>query len=85
MPTLLNVQAAPVQRFVGRDGRDDARERAPQLASAWPAPVRRRRCHRLHVAAVSSTRAQPRFQHLARLGHLHPERLYADMLGPAAS
>lgn len=81
LPTLLNVQAAPVlQRFVGEMA-GLMRERARNLAQRLAAP------HQSGVADVADfmllqalNRAQPRFQHLARLGHLHPERLYADML-----
>ncbi|GEK74571.1 MULTISPECIES: type VI secretion system baseplate subunit TssK [Halomonas] len=80
LPTLLNVQAAPVlQRFVGEMA-GLMRERARNLAQRLSTP------NQSGVADVadfmllqSLNRAQPRFQHLARLGHLHPERLYADM------
>ncbi|MDR5868662.1 type VI secretion system baseplate subunit TssK [Halomonas koreensis] len=81
LPTLLNVQAAPVlQRFVGEMA-GLMRERARNLAQRLATP------DQSGVADVADfmllqalNRAQPRFQHLARLGHLHPERLYASML-----
>ncbi|TFH85868.1 type VI secretion system baseplate subunit TssK [Billgrantia azerbaijanica] len=81
LPTLLNVQAAPLlQRFVGEMA-GLMRERARNLAQRLSTP------NQTGVADVTDfmllealNRAQPRFQHLARLGHLHPERLYASML-----
>ncbi|MBA2777992.1 type VI secretion system baseplate subunit TssK [Billgrantia kenyensis] len=85
IPTLLNVQAAPVlQRFVGEMA-GLMRERARNIAHRLASP------HQAGVADVSDfmllqllNRAQPRFQHLARLGHLHPERLFATMLETAS-
>ncbi|EPC00237.1 hypothetical protein L861_07010 [Litchfieldella anticariensis FP35 = DSM 16096] len=84
IPTLLNVQAAPLlQRFVGEMA-GLMRERARNIAQRLSTP------HQAGVADVSDfmllqllNRAQPRFQHLARLGQLHPERLYATMLETA--
>ena len=80
LPTLLNVQAAPgLQRFVGEMA-GLMRERARNIAQRLSTP------HQAGVADVSDfmllqllNRAQPRFQHLARLGQLHPERLYETM------
>ncbi|MBZ0331562.1 type VI secretion system baseplate subunit TssK [Halomonas sp. ANAO-440] len=85
LPTLLNVQAAPLlQRFVGEMA-GLMRERARNLAQRLSTP------HQTGVADVSDfmllqllNRAQPRFQHLARLGHLHPERLFDTMLETAS-
>ncbi|RUR40136.1 type VI secretion system baseplate subunit TssK [Vreelandella populi] len=80
LPTLLNVQAAPgLQRFVGEMA-GLMRERARNIAQRLSTP------HQAGVADVSDfmllqllNRSQPRFQHLARLGQLHPERLYETM------
>ncbi|MCS2610815.1 type VI secretion system baseplate subunit TssK [Halomonas dongshanensis] len=80
LPTLLNVQAAPgLQRFVGEMA-GLMRERARNIAQRLATP------NQAGVADVADfmllqllNRAQPRFQHLARLGHLHPERLYDTM------
>lgn len=85
IPTLLNVQAAPnLQRFVGEMA-GLMRERARNIAQRLATP------HQAGVADVSDfmllqllNRAQPRFQHLARLGQLHPERLYDTMLETAS-
>ncbi|WP_043532745.1 type VI secretion system baseplate subunit TssK [Litchfieldella xinjiangensis] len=84
IPTLLNVQAAPaLQRFVGEMA-GLMRERARNIAQRLSTP------HQAGVADVSDfmllqllNRAQPRFQHLARLGQLAPERLYEAMLDTA--
>ncbi|GED22710.1 type VI secretion system baseplate subunit TssK [Halomonas halmophila] len=81
LPTLLNVQAAPaLQRFVGEMA-GLVRERARNLAHRMATP------DQSGVADVSEfmllqllNRVHPRFQHLSRLGHLHPERLYNAML-----
>ncbi|MDI5987537.1 type VI secretion system baseplate subunit TssK [Halomonas sp. M4R5S39] len=85
LPTLLNVQAAPaLQRFVGEMA-GLMRERARNIAQRLSTP------HQTGVADVSDfmllqllNRAQPRFQHLARLGQLHPERLFDTMLETAS-
>ncbi|SDM89180.1 type VI secretion system protein ImpJ [Franzmannia pantelleriensis] len=85
LPTLLNVQAANgLQRFVGEMA-GLMRERARNIAQRLATP------HQTGVADVSDfmllqllNRAQPRFQHLARLGQLHPERLYDTMLETAS-
>ncbi|UYG07268.1 type VI secretion system baseplate subunit TssK [Halomonas sp. M4R1S46] len=81
LPTLLNVQAAPVlQRFVGEMA-GLMRERARNLAQRLATPSQTGVADVADFMLLQSlNRAQPRFQHLARLGHLHPERLYADML-----
>ncbi|MBE0464731.1 MAG: type VI secretion system baseplate subunit TssK [Halomonadaceae bacterium] len=80
LPTLMSVQAAPgLLRFVGEMA-GLMRERARNIAQRLSTP------QQAGVADVSDfmllqllNRAQPRFQHLARLGHLHPERLYDTM------
>ena len=85
LPTLLSVQAAPLlQRFVGEMA-GLMRERARNIAQRLSTP------HQTGVADVSDfmllqllNRAQPRFQHLARLGQLHPERLFDTMLETAS-
>ncbi|GHC16205.1 type VI secretion system baseplate subunit TssK [Aidingimonas halophila] len=85
IPTLLNVQAAPVLlRFVGEMA-GLMRERAKNIAQRLSTP------QQTGVADVSDfmllqmlNRTQPRFQHLARLGQLHPERLYDAMLEAAS-
>lgn len=73
-----------LQRFVGEMA-GLMRERARNIAHRLASP------HQAGVADVSDfmllqllNRAQPRFQHLARLGHLHPERLFATMLETAS-
>lgn len=81
LPTLLNVPAAPtLQRFIG-EMTGLIRERARNLAQRLATP------HQSGVADVSDfmllqllNRAHPRFQHLSRLGKLHPERLHEAML-----
>lgn len=81
LPTLLNVRAAPaLERFVGEMA-GLMRERARNLAQRLTTP------QQSGVAEVSDflllqllNRAHPGFQHLSRLGRLHPERLYATML-----
>ncbi|OEY65825.1 type VI secretion system baseplate subunit TssK [Marinobacter sp. X15-166B] len=81
LPTLLSVEAAPrLQRFVGTMA-DLMRERARNIADRLGAPGQG------GVADVADfmllqtlNRAQPRFMHLARLGRLHPERLYQALL-----
>lgn len=85
LPTLLNVQAAgSLQRFIGEMA-GLMRERARNIAQRLAAP------QQTGVAEVSDfmllqllNRAQPRFQHLARLAQLHPERLYESMLETAS-
>lgn len=85
LPTLLNAQAAiGLQRFVGEMA-GLMRERARNIAQRLATP------QQTGVADVADfmllqllNRAQPRFQHLARLGHLHPERLYDTMLETAS-
>lgn len=85
LPTLLSIQAAPLlQRFVGEMA-GLMRERARNIAQRLSTP------HQTGVADVSDfmllqllNRAQPRFQHLARLGQLHPERLFDTMLETAS-
>lgn len=80
IPTLLNVQAAPgLQRFIGEMA-GLMRERARNIAQRLSTP------NQAGVADVADfmllqllNRAQPRFQHLARSGQLHPERLYDIM------
>ncbi|SHF36902.1 type VI secretion system protein ImpJ [Modicisalibacter ilicicola DSM 19980] len=81
VPTLLNVAASPfLQRFIG-EMTGLMRERARNIAQRLATP------HQSGVADVSDfmllqllNRANPRFQHLSRLGRLHPERLYEAML-----
>ena len=81
LPTLLNVQAAPpLQRFIG-EMTGLMRERARNIAQRLATP------QQSGVADVADfmllqllNRTHPRFQHLSRLGHLHPERLYEAML-----
>lgn len=81
LPTLLNVPAAPaLQRFVG-EMTGLMRERARNIAQRLATP------HQTGVADVSDfmllqllNRAHPSFQHLSRLGKLHPERLFEAML-----
>ncbi|GAA0560455.1 type VI secretion system baseplate subunit TssK [Halomonas salifodinae] len=85
LPTLLNVQAAPrLGRFLGEMA-GLMRERARNIAQRLASP------QQSGVADVADfmllqqlNRAQPRFAHLARLGRLHPERLYAEMLETAS-
>lgn len=80
IPTLMNVQAAPsLQRFVGEMA-GLMRERARNIAQRLSTP------NQAGVADVTDfmllqllNRAQPRFQHLSRLGQVHPERLYDTM------
>lgn len=81
LPTLLNVPAAPaLQRFVG-EMTGLMRERARNIAQRLATP------HQTGVADVSDfmllqllNRAHPHFQHLSRIGKLHPERLFEAML-----
>lgn len=80
VPTLLNIQAAPeLQRFVSEMS-GLMRERARNIALRLATP------NQAGVADVSDfmllqvlNSAQPRFQHLSRLGQLHPERLFDAM------
>ncbi|MBF8224197.1 type VI secretion system baseplate subunit TssK [Halomonas sp. 328] len=81
LPSLLNVQASSLlQRYVAEMA-GLMRERARNLASRLAAPAQS------GVAEVADfqllqvlNRSQATFQHLARLGSLHPERLYVAML-----
>ena len=85
MPTMLSVQAAPdLQRFVGETA-GLMRERAKNIAERVGSP------NQGGVADVADfmllqmlNRTVPVFQHLARLRHLHPERLYEAMVGTCA-
>ncbi|MCM2973206.1 type VI secretion system baseplate subunit TssK [Larsenimonas suaedae] len=80
-PTLLNVLAAPVlHRFVGEMA-GLMRERARNIANRISAPSQG------SVADVSDfmllqllNRTHPQFQHLSRLSHLHPERLFETLV-----
>ena len=81
LPTMLSVRAAPrLQRFIGEMA-GLMRERARNIAERVGSPGQG------GVADVSDflllqmlNRAHPRFQHLARLRQLHPERLFEALL-----
>ncbi|MBD3658226.1 type VI secretion system baseplate subunit TssK [Marinobacter sp.] len=81
LPAMLSVRAAPrLQRFVGEMA-GLMRERARNIAERVGSPGQG------GVADVSDflllqllNRTHPRFQHLARLRQLHPERLFEALL-----